>query len=388
MVAAFAAANLYYSQPLLPGIAADLGVTVGHIGLLQAFTQIGFAFGIFAALPLADMLERRLLICTMLTLSACALIVQASAPNATVAFTAALFVGFFGVSPQLITPFAAVLAPKGREGAAVGLVLSCILSGILVSKLIAGFVGGIVGWRSLYRAAAVVTLGLALVLRARLPESRPKIRQSYAVLLRSTLTIAREEPELRRYALFGALTFSSFMTFWSTYAINLQDIFGFGPEIAGLFGIAGIAGALGASIAGRQIDSGRFEYVSMSAAILMILGFVVLALDNHSVVWMVIGILLMDFGAGLSHAANQSSAFALRPEARGRINGVYMGSYFIGGALGTAIATLTYSTGGWTSTCAFGGACALAILVMDIVHLALRRPRLVTDADPPDVSVR
>ena len=67
-----AAANLYYSQPLLPAIAQSLGVPIGRIGFLPAITQVGFAIGILAVLPLADMLERRRLILTMLVLSSVA----------------------------------------------------------------------------------------------------------------------------------------------------------------------------------------------------------------------------------------------------------------------------------------------------------------------------
>jgi MFS family permease len=133
-----AAANLYYAQPLLPSIAANLGISIDRIGFLSAATQVGFAIGIVSVLPLADMLERRRLIMTMLILIAGALAVQAAAPTPAIAFGAAFLVGLFGVTPQLMTPFSALLAPKGREGAAVGMVLSGILGGVLVSKVLAG----------------------------------------------------------------------------------------------------------------------------------------------------------------------------------------------------------------------------------------------------------
>ncbi len=90
--------------------------------------------------------------------------------------------------------------------------------------------------------------------------------------------------------------------------------------MAGLFGLVGVAGCVAASVAGRQIDEGRFSVVCSSAGALMIAGFLLMAAGANSVAAFIIGVLLLDFGAGLSHAANQSSAFALRPEARGRVN--------------------------------------------------------------------
>ena len=97
----------------------------------------------------------------------------------------------------------------------------------------------------------------------------------------------------------------------------------------------------------------------------MMAGFIALLAGASSVPAIIVGVLLLDFGAGLSHAANQSSAFALRPDARGRINGVYMSGYFLGGAIGTGFATLAYAAGGWPLTCALGGAYAAAILLIE-----------------------
>jgi predicted MFS family arabinose efflux permease len=359
------AANIHYSQPLLPIIASSIMVPVDRIGFLPAVTQIGFAAGIVSFLPLADMLERRRLIVTMLILSAAALTLAAAAPNAPIAFLGAFAIGLFGITPQLMTPFAALLAPKGHEGAAVGLVLSGVLGGVLVSKVVAGLVTVGLGWRALYWGAAATMIGLALVLRVKLPESRPARAPRYFDLLASSARLARDEPALRRHALYGGLTFASFMTFWSTYAIHLSQAFGFGAGIAGLFGIVGIAGAVAASIAGRQIDQGRFGFICASAAIFMMAGFGALLAGASSVPAIIVGVLLLDFGAGLSHAANQSSAFALRPDARGRINSVYMSGYFLGGAIGTGLATLAYASGGWPLTCALGGAYAAAILLIE-----------------------
>ena len=81
----------------------------------------------------------------------------------------------------------------------------------------------------------------------------------------------------------------------------------------------------------------------------------------------------MDFGAGLGHSANQSTAFALRPDSRGWINSIYMGGYFLGGALGTSLATLAYAAGGWRLTCGFGALCPALILLLELVSPVMGR---------------
>ena len=360
---AMSAANLYYSQPLLPIIAASLHVTVDDIAYLPAVTQAGFALGIVALLPLADMLERRRLIAFVLICLSAALLLHALAPSKAIIYVASFLIGLTGVVPQLLTPFASGSVPPQMAGRAVGVVLSGILFGILVSKIAAGLVASTLGWRALYMIAAGLTLGLAITLSRVLPRSAGNGEIRYLGLLRSTAMLAVSEPRLRKHALFGALTFAAFMAFWSTYAIYLAQQFHYGPAVAGLFGFAGLTGSAAVSQAGAQVDKGRFSLVCRSAGVLIVAGFLLMLCFKTSVVALVIGVVLLDAGAGLSHAANQTSAFALRPEARGRINSVYMAAYFTGGALGTTCAATILRFAGWNGVCGLGALLGASILL-------------------------
>ena len=54
----------------------------------------------------------------------------------------------------------------------------------------------------------------------------------------------------------------------------------------------------------------------------------------------------------------------LQGEARGRINGLYTGVFFLGGALGSAVPGVAWAHAGWTGVYAagvLGGSMALAI---------------------------
>jgi predicted MFS family arabinose efflux permease len=59
-------------------------------------------------------------------------------------------------------------------------------------------------------------------------------------------------------------------------------------------------------------------------------------------------------GVQATHISNQSIIFGLIPEARNRLNTVYMVSYFIGGASGTFLASLVWKRYQWTGVCAIG----------------------------------
>src|ERR1700747_925862 len=60
--AGLAVAALYYSQPMLGELGADLGASARQIGLVPTLTQLGYAAGIFLLAPLGDRYDRRRII--------------------------------------------------------------------------------------------------------------------------------------------------------------------------------------------------------------------------------------------------------------------------------------------------------------------------------------
>jgi hypothetical protein len=55
---------------------------------------------------------------------------------------------------------------------------------------------------------------------------------------------------------------------------------------------------------------------------------------------------LLDVGVSADQTLGRRAVNLLRPEARGRLNGLFVGLFFIGGALGSATTGLAWSAGG------------------------------------------
>jgi predicted MFS family arabinose efflux permease len=70
---------------------------------------------------------------------------------------------------------------------------------------------------------------------------------------------------------------------------------------------------------------------------------------------------------------NQALIYALRPDARSRINSAYMVCYFIGGAAGSAAAGALYDTHGWAGVCLLGAGLGLATLALSAYESLPRR---------------
>ena len=370
------AANIYYAQPMLETIARQFHATSAAVGQVVTLTQLGFAAGLLVLVPLGDLLDRRRLIAVTLLVATASLIALALAPTLAVLLVAGLVVGLTSVVAQILVPFAATLANNASRGRVVGFVMSGLLLGILLSRTIAGLISQVAGWRAVYGGAAALTAALIVVLWRELPEvARPAQGTSYARLLRSVFAIAREEPLLRRRATYGALSFASFSALWTSIAFLLaRPPYSYSQAVIGLFGLVGVAGALAASVAGHWADRGLARRTTGGFIGTALLGWGLIALGGASVIALIAGILLLDLGAQGIHITNQSEIYRLRPDARSRLTAVYMTTYFLGGALGSATSATIYAVAGWSGVAALGAVFVGLALLLWLTELARNRP--------------
>ena len=87
------------------------------------------------------------------------------------------------------------------------------------------------------------------------------------------------------------------------------------------------------------------------------------AVAGHTLWGLIAGVILLDAGVQAGHVTNQSRIFALAPEARNRVNTVYMFSFFLGGATGSVLAAYAWQQWTWTGVCAVGFALPMIALV-------------------------
>ena len=357
--------NIYFLQPLLPGVARSFGATPRDVGLIPMLTQVGYGLGMLVFVPLGDIVERRGLMLVLLGAVSVALLGCAAAPSLPLLAGTSFLVGFTTVVPHVAVPLAAHLAPPAERGRVLGFMMGGVLVGILIARTASGFLGAYLGWRAVYVVAAGLMVLLAVALSALLPESRPISSMRYGPLLRSTLALPFQEPTLREAAVLGALGFGAFSAFWSTLAFFLEEPpYRMGSQAAGLFGLLGAAGALAAPAVGRLADRVSPRANSGAALALALASFGLFALGGRTFAVLLLGVLLMDVGVQANHVSNLARVHALRPDARSRMNTVYMVTYFGGGALGTALGTWAWTAWGWLGVCGVAACMLAAALVV------------------------
>jgi predicted MFS family arabinose efflux permease len=200
---------------------------------------------------------------------------------------------------------------------------------------------------------------LAGVLRLALPRRLPEGGMGYRALMGSMWELVRTVPVLRRRALYQACLFAAFSVFWTTIPLVLA-----GPAFhlsqAGIaaFAFAGAAGAVAAPIAGRIADRGWTQPASalaMLAVAAAFLGTHLVTLGSPgSLAVLVAAAVVLDFGCTANLVLGQRALFVLGGELRSRLNGLYMATFFLGGALGSAMGGWLYAQDGWAAASWFG----------------------------------
>ena len=363
-----AVGNLYYAQPLLDVIARDLHVGQGTAGLLVTATQVGYAVGIMFIVPLGDVRNRRRLAPTMMVLSAVSLAACAVAPGIVILLLALVAVGVTTVAGQILIPFAGDLADDAPRGGVVGIVLSGALTGILAARVVSGLIAGALGWRAVFVIAAALMLVLGGVVARMLPHDIPRAPQPYGALLRSIFGLIRRDTSLQIVLLYGAISFGSFSLFWTGLTFLLSGPpYGYSTLVIGLFGLAGLLGALAAQGSGRLHDRGWSSRATGLSWLLVIVSWAICDLGRLSLPWLLIGIVLLDVAIQSQRILNQAQIFAGSPEARSRVNTAYVTANFIGGAIGSVVASVLWAYGGWSAVCLVGGVLCAAAFVLWLV---------------------
>lgn len=384
-ICAVSVGTVYAAQPMLTPIGADLGIPGSQLGWIVTVSQAGYLLGLFLAVPLGDMVDRRRLITAHLALTALGACVASVAPVPSVLLVGVAIAGFFAVVVQTTVAFAASMSEPQERGRNLGFVTSGVVIGILGARVVAGAVADLWGWRSVYAVFAVVLFAMSVLVVLALPADPRDDRAKYRDVLRASGLLFRQRPFLSR-GLIAFFLFASFGTLWSGIALPLgSSPWHLNTAQIGLFGLVGLAGAIGAGRAGVWADQRWATCAAGGCLLLLALSWSAIGQATWSLWLLVVGIIVLDFAVQVVHVSNQHVLTTAHPDRTSSAIGNYMVFYSAGSALGAETTAWIYSVSGWTASSLLGAAYAAFAFT---VWVATRRVavRNVADAAVPERS--
>ncbi|MEN1833064.1 MFS transporter [Pseudomonas lijiangensis] len=357
-------ANIYYAQPIIELIAPDIGLSSTMASLIVSLTQVGYALGLFFLVPLGDLLENRRLMLVTTGVAILSLLGAAFAEQPNLFLVVSLLVGFSSVSVQMLIPLAAHLAPEETRGRVVGSIMGGLLLGILLARPVSSLVADHFGWRAVFGSAAVLMAGISVVLATTMPKRVPDHRASYGQLLFSLWALLRQQPVLRQRAFYQACMFATFSLFWTAVPLELARNHGLSQSQIAVFALIGAIGAIAAPISGRLADAGHSRIATLGALLLGALSFLPgLIPAPYNLIGLAVTGVVLDFCVQMNLVVGQRAVYALDAASRSRLNALYMTSIFIGGAIGSSVASVLFDHGGWVWISVVGTALPLIALL-------------------------
>jgi predicted MFS family arabinose efflux permease len=350
--ACFTVAGLYYSHPILNILAEEFDVSYERASLVPTLSQAGYAAGLLFLCPLGDIGRRRTFVLLLVWFTGTVWIGLCITRSFEVFLALNFIVSVTTVTPQLMLPLVGDLAPIHRRATSLSIVVSGLLLGLLIARLLSGVLTQYTSWRTIYWLAFAMQYLILILLWFFMPDypSTNPSGLNYFKILWSIITITIKNPVLVQACLIGFLTATIFTSYWTTLTFLLAEPpYNFPPLYIGLFALIGIASMCFGPIYSRLIID---RFVPLFSVILgdciCMLGVTIgTYTGTFTIAGPVIQAFATDIGIQTSQIANRSAIYSIMPNARNRVNTVFMLSVFCGQLVGTSVGNHLYAEGGW-----------------------------------------
>lgn len=370
--------NLYSPQAIMPLLSNEFGVGPAEISTIMTASTLAVALTAPFTGAVADVLGRKRVIVAAMVILAIPTALAALAP------TLSQLVFWRFVQGLVLPPiFAVTIAyigdewpPREAAGAA-GVYTSGASFGGFSGRFLAGVLADLIGWRYAFDVMAVMTLAGALAVFLLLPRERKFVRsEGLAASARQMLRHLRNPQLIATYAVgFGILfcfvlifTFINFRLAAPPYSLS--------PTWLGAIFLTYLVGSAATTMTGRWV--GRFgRRAIMIGNIALWIGGVCLTLAGP--LWAIILGLTVCAACGLLSQAISTGFVTVTAQAgRSSAVGLYVTSFYLGGAVGASLGGLAWTFGGWEACVA---SAVVMLTVMGIIVLTAweRAPR----SNPP-----
>ena len=294
--------------------------------------------------PVSDRLGRRPVMMTGMLLAGVGSALAALAPVLWIAILGRLMqAGGAVVGMVLARAVAQDLYGRDRSAGVIGQITAAMVIAPMIAPALSGVIVELVGWRGIFALVAAAGVALAVLVRARLPETAPeKVRETPRQLLRGFKVIAQSRA-FWAYACFGACSLAGFLFFVGSAPYVFETAYGIRPSVYGFYFMPLAITYMVANIVcgrmTRRFGGRRMIIAGGSATIVaMAMGAAVFASGVGGPMVLIAPALFHSFGAGLSVPNAVAGAVGAAPDRAGAASGLLGFFQFLTAAVTTQIA--------------------------------------------------
>lgn len=359
-------ANMFYIQPIETLITTGFHISSLVTAVLAMLSQVSYALGLLLLVPLGDAFNRYHFLQIMELISIAALFLAFISPNVWLFGIAVVIIGLTSIGGQIIIPYIAYLTPVKKQGPILGAMISGMLTGILFARTFSGIIATVLGWHMVYGIAALINLVLLIFIHLWVPDDPRTITssQKYGKIIATLPKLFKKYRYLRGSSLNAFCMFGIANLFWSTLAFFLVKYFNYDSAVAGSMGLLGIVSIFAAPFIGKMVDKYSPKTNILISWWFGVIAYIIFAIFTHSIIFLMIGIVILDLSTQFSQVTNQAIIQSLSRKSNSRNNSIFMFSYFLGGSLGTLIGINAWSMWGWYGVII----CAVVFLVIALIN--------------------
>jgi len=328
-------ANVYVTQPLLPMIANDFGISPLQAGWSFTVTTLTLGLSLLVYGPLSDALGRRSII--LLTMAGVTLTTLALSFTESYGVLLALraLQGFFlGGLPAIAIAYMGDEFSRKALLLAVGFYISGNSLGGVGGRLIGGFVGEHFGWSEAFLAVGVLSVLLLLLVAVWLPASRgftPKPLRPQQML--RDLAGHLRNPLLLGAYLVGGLNFFIFINQYSYATFMLAEApYNLSAQFLGMLFLTYLSGTVGSALSGRVAQYLPQSLCMALGILLLMCGTLVTLIPSLPAI--IAGFLINSFGFFFTHSTASSWVSRHAEQARASASSLYLVFYYLGASCG------------------------------------------------------
>lgn len=328
-------ANVYVTQPLLPTLAREFGVSALESSWTFTVTTLTLGLSLIFYGALSDALGRRgIMILTLTGVVGCGIGLSLVQDYTGLLILRALQGLMLGGLPAIAIAYMNDEYSPRALALAVGLYIGGNTLGGIGGRLIGGFVGDWLGWHSAFIAMALVstvclTSFVLLLPKSQNFEPRPLRPGAMARAIGSHL----QNPSLLIAYLIGGLNFFIFINQYSYITFVLADAPYYLPaSLLGMLFLTYLTGTFGSAISGKVADYlPQTRAMSLGILILMLGSLVTL---SESIWLIVIGFFMNSFGFFFCHSTASSWVSRNATHAKASASSLYLVFYYVGASTG------------------------------------------------------